>query len=774
MLVSVMLVSVMLVSVMLVSVMLVSVMFVSVMLVSVMLVSVMLVSVILLRQIVQQEAPADPLPPPPTTQEGSIYGSSGDVGGITERRLTEPSFRDSPSNTKLFARRRSTEQHHTRAPLKRNFSSDSSSVKSNHFCDLRDRDAGNAAVFSRCRSPFATVPHASSLCNGGVSPASQVSHACSSSSVQLENHVTATLKQRQMSVSFSSIPSVTVTSSITQANSESKEAECINLYQNRLMVPSPIKQGQKESSSERTTSAVIPNLVSKSASQDLSTSTTPNFKPKKRRRNSLDSQNHSCKNLQTSHMRRRSSCGNFLTVNYTEPRKESNAADDRSKSDQPTSVRDWSRFFPDLSMNSTNQRRHSYDVHQSYSDRQNTMPQKKYRNSVDGSYGARNRKDSDPRGRDRRSSSVVSYIIFQMLHTNRREVKAAKNLSIIVLFFMICWFPLYTINCINAFCSTCDVPLQLLNFTIILSHANSAINPILYAYHMKDFRYALKALLYGRLFGTKLLKHRPSTTIYRSHQSDRYLHRHRHGNGRDLNTAYRRSEPNRLTPTYDTPTNLTPLSVTPHNDTPTEHKLNPFCDSFQKALVQTLEKHSEIDKTSPDMSLVVDTLKIASLPPSQLHLTRDEPHFSKPNCPLIQVSTIPTPTDEEETDDNDQNGNDRNNHVMCENISLCGPADRSNESLNVESIFVAASDMDATEAGYLSSESERSFSRETDPSCIPEGISMPDGENESVNNVEDFLVAKIVSDPPYRDGLTADLRDDVTQVQKVDHHNDAS
>ena len=30
----------------------------------------------------------------------------------------------------------------------------------------------------------------------------------------------------------------------------------------------------------------------------------------------------------------------------------------------------------------------------------------------------------------------------------RKEVKAAKNLSIIVLFFMLCWFPLYTINCI--------------------------------------------------------------------------------------------------------------------------------------------------------------------------------------------------------------------------------------------------------------------------------------------------------------------------------------
>ncbi|XP_037090841.1 adenosine receptor A2b-like [Pollicipes pollicipes] len=83
----------------------------------------------------------------------------------------------------------------------------------------------------------------------------------------------------------------------------------------------------------------------------------------------------------------------------------------------------------------------------------------------------------------------------------RKEVKAAKNLSIIVLFFMVCWFPLYTINCINAFCPSCAVPLQLTNFTIILSHANSALNPLLYAYNLKDFRRALYSLVCVRLLG---------------------------------------------------------------------------------------------------------------------------------------------------------------------------------------------------------------------------------------------------------------------------------
>lgn len=82
----------------------------------------------------------------------------------------------------------------------------------------------------------------------------------------------------------------------------------------------------------------------------------------------------------------------------------------------------------------------------------------------------------------------------------KREVKATQNLSIIVLFFMICWLPLYTINCVKAFCPDCYVSPALTFFAIILSHLNSAVNPLLYAYHLKDFRAALKALIL-KLFG---------------------------------------------------------------------------------------------------------------------------------------------------------------------------------------------------------------------------------------------------------------------------------
>ena len=76
----------------------------------------------------------------------------------------------------------------------------------------------------------------------------------------------------------------------------------------------------------------------------------------------------------------------------------------------------------------------------------------------------------------------------------RREVKKAKKLSIIVLFFMICWMPLYTLNFLESF-QWVQHPVWLLDTLIILSHLNSAVNPLLYAYHMKDFREAFRRLL---------------------------------------------------------------------------------------------------------------------------------------------------------------------------------------------------------------------------------------------------------------------------------------
>lgn len=97
----------------------------------------------------------------------------------------------------------------------------------------------------------------------------------------------------------------------------------------------------------------------------------------------------------------------------------------------------------------------------------------------------------------------------------KREVKATQNLAIIVGFFMICWIPLYTINCYLAFCNGCQVDMTFMNCCIILSHLNSAGNPLLYAYHLRDFRAAMKNFFCSLIGNSgleplEITKHRPS------------------------------------------------------------------------------------------------------------------------------------------------------------------------------------------------------------------------------------------------------------------------
>ncbi|CAG2163129.1 unnamed protein product [Oppiella nova] len=81
------------------------------------------------------------------------------------------------------------------------------------------------------------------------------------------------------------------------------------------------------------------------------------------------------------------------------------------------------------------------------------------------------------------------------LSYSKREVKKAQKLFIIVVFFMFCWIPLYTLNTIHAFCEECQVSKNVVDLMIILSHLNSVGSPFLYAFHMKDFREALRRLL---------------------------------------------------------------------------------------------------------------------------------------------------------------------------------------------------------------------------------------------------------------------------------------
>lgn len=76
----------------------------------------------------------------------------------------------------------------------------------------------------------------------------------------------------------------------------------------------------------------------------------------------------------------------------------------------------------------------------------------------------------------------------------RREVRKATSLFLLLFFFMLCWMPMHVVNCFLLLCPRCHIPMPIMLMAIILSHANSAFNPLLYAYRMKSYRQTIKNL----------------------------------------------------------------------------------------------------------------------------------------------------------------------------------------------------------------------------------------------------------------------------------------
>ncbi|XP_029308511.1 adenosine receptor A2b-like [Cottoperca gobio] len=73
----------------------------------------------------------------------------------------------------------------------------------------------------------------------------------------------------------------------------------------------------------------------------------------------------------------------------------------------------------------------------------------------------------------------------------RQEIRKATSLFLVLFLFMVCWMPIHLINCVLLLRPQCEVPMSLTLAAILLSHANSALNPILYAYRMRSFRHTL-------------------------------------------------------------------------------------------------------------------------------------------------------------------------------------------------------------------------------------------------------------------------------------------
>lgn len=77
----------------------------------------------------------------------------------------------------------------------------------------------------------------------------------------------------------------------------------------------------------------------------------------------------------------------------------------------------------------------------------------------------------------------------------RRELHVAASLFLVLCCFALCWLPLHVLNTMTLFCPSCPLPGHLVLAAIALSHANSALNPVLYVLRLRAFRQAFEAAL---------------------------------------------------------------------------------------------------------------------------------------------------------------------------------------------------------------------------------------------------------------------------------------
>ncbi|XP_039175101.1 adenosine receptor A1 isoform X1 [Crotalus tigris] len=69
-----------------------------------------------------------------------------------------------------------------------------------------------------------------------------------------------------------------------------------------------------------------------------------------------------------------------------------------------------------------------------------------------------------------------------------KELQIAKSLALVLFLFALCWLPLHICNCVNLFSVKSEALEKFTSIAICMTHWNSAMNPIVYAFRIKKFR----------------------------------------------------------------------------------------------------------------------------------------------------------------------------------------------------------------------------------------------------------------------------------------------
>ena len=79
-----------------------------------------------------------------------------------------------------------------------------------------------------------------------------------------------------------------------------------------------------------------------------------------------------------------------------------------------------------------------------------------------------------------------------------KELKATKTISLVIGAFLVCWSPFFVLSILSKYCTQCTISFEVVIIVKWLHYANSALNPIIYSMHNREFRAALHVILFHK------------------------------------------------------------------------------------------------------------------------------------------------------------------------------------------------------------------------------------------------------------------------------------